>query len=350
MFILLVAMSTGPDTSKASSMSSTLEHPLACSAGNLMGDCGTLDSQHDSCGTLDSQHDSDVIVTETEQPHGDVVHEPGKDLNVHKQEPFGGDVVPRATVDDSEDGSASQQLVGSPVDMDGYDILAFDHTGEPSATLLDTGFGSDAHDQGFDWLLRLGEDETSGQSLCTERLGPDLQMNTTPHGSALPGLGVDSSKWALDVCSPKFFWETDPFLSGIFGQSEIQGPDLKRPAVAIDLTGETDTNVLYLLQKPKQTKLSGFCEQVIKHVEIHDDASKRHSIISNWTSLVCINLDSFSVGDAILAGSSKVTHADIEQSLRACFARKTTSTLAKRFYAMSRFVTTVDSVACNFFH
>ena len=104
-----------------------------------------------------------------------------------------------------------------------------------------------------------------------------------------------------------------------------------------------------LLQKPKQSRVSGLCEQVIKHVEMKDEADKRQSVISNWTSLVCISLDAFSVGDAILAGGNKVTHMDVEQSLKACFARKATSTLTKRFYALNRFVNFCGQRGLQFF-
>ena len=85
-----------------------------------------------------------------------------------------------------------------------------------------------------------------------------------------------------------------------------------------------------LLQKPKQTRVAGLCEQVIRHVEMREEADKRQSVVSNWTSLVCISLDAFSVGDAILAAGTQVTHVDVEHSLRACFARKATPQLCRR--------------------
>ena len=117
----------------------------------------------------------------------------------------------------------------------------------------------------------------------------------------------------------------------------------------IDLTDSVGTDVMSLLQKPKSHRMSGLCEQVIRHVELRDEDDKRHSVISNWSSLVCISLDAFSVGDAISAGGSKVSHADVEQSLRACFARKATSTLTKRFYALNRFVNFCGQRGLQFF-
>ena len=77
---------------------------------------------------------------------------------------------------------------------------------------------------------------------------------------------------------------------------------------------------------------------MIRHVELRDEQDKRASVISNWSSLVCIDLDAFSVGNALAVNPDGTTHADVESSLRACFARKATSTLSKRFYALNRFV------------
>ena len=336
-FFLSLAMSQGTCSSRSSPMPRPLGECLASANESLVG----------GLGTLDSQCDSDVIVTE--QPHGEVAHEPGDSFSASQQENLEGVGLQGPTALDSDDGSATQQYMKLPVDIDGYDFPEGEQADGPAATLLDTGFGSDDHDQGIDWLLHLGDDASAGRSLCTEQLGTDVQTDSNHVRNALPGFGIDSCKWALDTSQPKFFWETDPFLSGIFGQSDLLGPDLKRPADAIDLTSGSDPDVMALLQKPKQNKVAGFCEQVIKHVELRDEASKRHSIVSNWTSLVCINIGAFSVGDAILAGGSKVTHADVEQSLRACFARKATSTLSKRFYAMNRFVNYCGQRGLQFF-
>ena len=73
-------------------------------------------------------------------------------------------------------------------------------------------------------------------------------------------------------------------------------------------------------------------------MEVRDERDKRVSIISNWSSLVCINLDAFTLSDTLVASGSQVAHSDVEVSLTACFSRKATSTLSKRFYCMNRFV------------
>ena len=113
---------------------------------------------------------------------------------------------------------------------------------------------------------------------------------------------------------------------------------LKRPQTDFDLTVSTPSDVWAMLKRPKQVLASSICEQVIKHVEMKDEADKRTSVISNWSSLVCINLDAFALGDTLDASGEAVTHAVVNASLRACFAQKATSTLSKRFYAVNRFV------------
>eukprot|EP00435_Cladocopium_sp_Y103_P044504 s1350_g12.t1 len=79
---------------------------------------------------------------------------------------------------------------------------------------------------------------------------------------------MDNSSWALRVDPPKFFWETDPFLNTVFGQGSVTGLEPKRPAVDLDLTVREPTDVFAMLRKPKQVRVSGLCEQVIKHVEV----------------------------------------------------------------------------------
>ena len=118
----------------------------------------------------------------------------------------------------------------------------------------------------------------------------------------------------------------------------MTGPSYKRPEPPIDLTTGGHEDVWGLLQRRKRLAQSGICAEVIRHVEIHDEKDKRLSVISNWTSLVCINLDAFSLSDLLEASDSMVTHADVEMSLTACFSRKATSTLSKRFYSLNKFV------------
>eukprot|EP00435_Cladocopium_sp_Y103_P031507 s3525_g8.t1 len=221
--------------------------------------------------------------------------------------------------------------------------------GRSDQQLFGAPFGDNPSDRNLDWLLDLGQDDDAGPERSTDRLGRDTQGKGSCKTGALPGRGVDHSAWALEVGQPKFFWETDPFLRKMFDQDVLTGPDLKRPAVDIDLAGPAPTDVLSLLKKPKQLKVAGFCEQVIRRVELRDERDKRQSVISNWTSLVCINMEAFTVSDAIFSGSDRVTHAVVETSLTACFARKATSTLTKRFYALNRFVNFCSRHGLQFF-
>ena len=259
--------------------------------------------------------------------------------------------VPGPTALDSEGVLDSGELDNWCQGLDGYGDVELPHSDDPATTVLDTGFCSRLAPQpeGLDWLLNLGERSDTGPDLCTEQLAPDVQVGSVRVDSSLPGFGVDHSRWSLAANVPKFFWEIDPFLSEIFGQSSEKGPDLKRPAVDVDLTVCPPADVMSLLQKPKQAKFSGLCDQVIKHVELRDETDKRQSVISNWTSLVCINLEAFAVGDAILAGGRSLTHKDVEVSLQACFARKATATLTKRFYALNRFVNFCGQRGLQFF-
>ena len=143
---------------------------------------------------------------------------------------------------------------------------------------------------------------------------------------------------SLAVEPPKFFWETDPFLSTIFGASATAGPELKRPELPVDVLGPAAETVWDMLRHPKRAAIGGLCAEVIRHVEVRDEQDKRASMISNWSSLVCINLDAFALGDTLAASSDEITHEAVRRSLQACFARKATSTLSKRFYSMNKFV------------
>ena len=334
-FFLQPAMSLRADASRATSLPSALEHTLAADGEIPEGGSALV------VGSCNIQQVSDPL-------HGSEELDNGFNSLLNQQECLEGTHVLRATALDSDDGLDSQQadLFGDQFscELDGWEPV-----GDADDSQLDKGLSAPQLDEGVDWLLHLNEGDALSLDLCTERLGPDVQPASEPVNPALPGFGVDHSRWALEANSPKFFWETDPFLSDVFGQCSNRGPDLKRPAVDIDLTDMVQYDVMSLLQKPKQTRVAGLCEQVIRHVEMREEADKRQSVVSNWTSLVCISLDAFSVGDAILAAGTQVTHVDVEHSLRACFARKATSTLSKRFYALNRFVNFCGQRGLQFF-
>ena len=356
-FILPFPMSIGPDTPLSSSVLRPLEHALESVEGVFDGS----NSECNQDGTSQTHgHNFDVSGVhvdcsrdEFSQSH---LHSDGLGVGadlVSSQQVVPGDFqvlqsqALGPTVVDSDDGVATQDLHENSQQLDGYELLDGNELHEVDDTILDTGFGSGDGD--IDWLLHLEGGSAGSQDMCTERLAKDEQSTSGSAKFSLPGFGVDHSSWALGAPSPKFFWETDPFLGEVFGEQQLNGPDLKRPAVCVDLTVGPPTDVVSLLQRPKHFRVSGLCEQVIKHVEMRDETDKRQSVISNWTSLVCINLEAFSVGDAIMAGGDRLTHADVEVSLQACFARKATSTLAKRFYALNRFVNFCGQRGMQFF-
>lgn len=202
----------------------------------------------------------------------------------------------------------------------------------------------DEHDLGLQDLWRAVHDSSDFFSqgvepeLQTERLG--VAVEPSERVTAGPGLTC-GPEWCAKTLSaevPKFFWEVDPFLRTVFCKDEPASASLKRPEPPIDLTlGGADT-VWDVLRRPKRVASVGICADVIKHVEVHDEKDKRVSIISNWTSLVCINLDAFSLSETLMASGSRITHTDVEMSLTACFSRKATATLSKRFYALNKFV------------
>ena len=103
------------------------------------------------------------------------------------------------------------------------------------------------------------------------------------------------------------------------------------------------------MRSSKRRVQSGLCAEVIKHVEMRDERDKRSSVISNWSSLVCIRLEAFTLCDALVEMDGSLTHAHVEQSIVACFARKTTSTLSKRFSSMNKYVNFCCRNALQFF-
>ena len=185
------------------------------------------------------------------------------------------------------------------------------------------------------WLERIAERPEDPP--ITERLQPD-RAQELPMTTGSVEYGVDRCLKSLGPSMPKFFWEEDPFLKTIFCKDDANTSLFKRPQTDFDLTVSAPSDVWTMLKRPKQVLTTGICEQVIKHVEMKDEADKRTSVISNWSSLVCINLDAFALGDTLDASGDTVTHAVVNSSLRACFAQKATSTLSKRFYAVNRFV------------
>ena len=211
--------------------------------------------------------------------------------------------------------------------------------GEQGSDPIDT--QSMASDIAWDRFVKFGAltgDDIKEPELDTTRLASHAEPSGVVLDSLAPSFNVGRCAWTLQSEPPKFFWETDPFLKTVFCGDDGGLTSLKRPEPPIDLTVGGHDSVWDLLKRQKKNLSVGICADVIKHVEPKDECSKRASIISNWSSLVCIKLDAFSLYETLVASGKTVTHADVEASLTACFSRKATSTLSKRFYALNRFV------------
>eukprot|EP00435_Cladocopium_sp_Y103_P062940 s704_g24.t1 len=209
-------------------------------------------------------------------------------------EPFGfsHDALPGPTLLDSDNDLGFEQLDGfQQCCTADYDIVGDNSKGSDVEAEIVPGTSEDLSGRDVEWLLNLGNSAAIERGLETERLGPDPQMPGPSRAAVLPGLGVDSSAWALHVETPKFFWETDPFLNVVFGQGTVSGPELKRPAVVLDLTGTEPTDVLSLLRKPCVSMLfSLFCRawyEMIKQLRVQGDLCWRHAglPVESWGSV-----------------------------------------------------------------
>ena len=224
------------------------------------------------------------------------------------------------------------QCMNTAIDVD-------EPQGDQGSEPLDT--QSMSSDIVWDRFVKLGTlagDDVKEPELDTTRLASGSERSGEVVDSVAPSFNVSRCAWTLQSETPKFFWETDPFLKTVFCGDDGGHTSLKRPEPPIDLTVGGHDSVWDLLKRQRSNASVGICADVIKHVEPKDECSKRASIISNWSSLVCIKLDAFSLYETLAASGETVTHADVETSLTACFSRKATSTLSKRFYALNRFV------------
>ena len=164
-----------------------------------------------------------------------------------------------------------------------------------------------------------------------------------PLNAACPILGASHIGMTLPTEDlPKFFWETDPFLSQIFTPVKPKVEfSLKRPLEMIEIPDAiTDgKDVFSLLKKAGESSRGmSLCAQTMSFVEPKQDDSLRASMVSNWASIVGLAPKAFAVGRAILDSEEFVTHDILKASLDACFGRKATATFSKRFYAINKYV------------
>lgn len=99
------------------------------------------------------------------------------------------------------------------------------------------------------------------------RLGPAPELN---HPGQTSGIRLMSESLAVDT--PKFFWETDPFLKEIFGGRQhltgvFNSLELKRPALGvIDVESLEEEPPIVQAMKRRQTKPIPLHARVLKHI------------------------------------------------------------------------------------
>ena len=157
----------------------------------------------------------------------------------------------------------------------------------------------------------------------------------------------------LPSSSVQHFWESDPFLSSVFGKGNVvddlfPGVNLKRPhgslVISVDDSGSEEKPVVKALYKGSKRPVY---MSALKRSAIENDDSKRRATLSGWTTLVLINVDAFSAFDDAMdhefrrCGASltdTVVREVTQRTLLECLAKKATSTLMKRLGSLRRYV------------
>eukprot|EP00438_Fugacium_kawagutii_P035732 Skav200347 [mRNA] locus=scaffold852:25374:27448:+ [translate_table: standard] len=170
-----------------------------------------------------------------------------------------------------------------------------------------------------------------------EQSAQDLDVKTSSQA-------IQVSLDSLPVEKPLFFWESNPFLAAVMGNAPAQFgtfPDVKRPLVPVAVFDGQPLPAVDNHRKAKCARVEsklGLCQKSLRHVEPEDEISKRKSVISDWSSLVAIDIFAFSIGNLLSEDGGEVSHDAILNTVRACLASKATSTISKRFYALNRYV------------
>lgn len=221
---------------------------------------------------------------------------------------------------------------------------------------VDTGLQNISYD--FDsWRLlekTVNDDQESLQSCdprgvlfpCEKSDAGDGELATLePFGyqgdEAPSSSGVRLLAETLTVDAPKHFWEQDPFLRAVFGQERMTDvllgkPSFKRPiggAVAVETIDEEPAIVREF--KRRVHKPIPLHAKVLKHFHVADSSSKRSSLVSDWASLVAVDVNSFAMG--AMLEEEGFSRAGLLSSVAACMATKATATIHRRFCALNRF-------------
>lgn len=201
-----------------------------------------------------------------------------------------------------------------------------------------------------EWLLGSMPDDGDVE-VATERLAIDLTRDEEDQNFELPCRGLELADMMLTPQMPKFIWEEDGFMKAIFGKRQSIFPDpvpATRPSM--DVVADEPEEVWNLCEPPSSKRSrpsNSLCSQHLKYVEQSSADARRASVLSDWASLVSISLESFAVGRCMTDSGEQVTHDTITRSIGACFAHKAASTLAKRYYALNRFVVWANAVGVD---
>ena len=222
----------------------------------------------------------------------------------------------------------------------------FEHCSEQNFELL--------HDQQTDGSFSLVSAGGCGDVFRDSELGRLARGEAgtsaaSSRGTLAVDVGVQRAYEQLKPEVPKFVWETSAFLRQVFGSDPIMPLPIAdtRPRMPIDV--EAPVSVRELLKRPRTLTTASLSDRTLKFYPEKEDKDRRCSILSDWASLVAVAPNAFRVGRFIVEDKEEMTHDNIRRSVEMCFTGKATSTLAKRFYSINRFLTwCVKTGACPF--
>ena len=155
--------------------------------------------------------------------------------------------------------------------------------------------------------------------------------------SSARDVGFQQACMQLKPKVPEYIWEATPFMRAVFGKDVLPFPvGSSRPDIPIDVDSTPDLREM--LKRPRVERTGSLSEKTLKYVPKMEDESKRCSILADWACLVGVSPEAFNVGRLVIDDGNELTHENLMSSITHCFAGKATATLAKRFYAMNRFV------------
>ena len=214
------------------------------------------------------------------------------------------------------------------LDFDDAEVVPLEETGE---TAESTGFelasNVPMHDDPDFFADVMGDDPVGKHAHCSN------------FSSSARDVGFQQACMQLKPKVPEYIWEATPFMRAVFGKDVLPFPvGSSRPDIPIDVDSAPDLGEM--LKRPRVERTASLSEKTLKYVPKMEDESKRCSILADWACLVGVSPEAFNVGRLVIDDENELTHENLMGSITHCFAiaGKATATLAKRFYAMNRFV------------